>query len=274
MDKIPECPVCKSLTLKFAFTPAIQPEFSRSYYLCSDCDLLVSNLDFEGVLGKRASFGYYESLDTENIAAKFERVMALSPERSDNWTRVRRILQTVSDVRTSFGLVLGNKALDIGSGTGVFAARLLKEDPQWSIDCIEPDARACKHISEAVGVKAICGILEDCKDLGKYDLICMNRVLEHLPKPDRTIEFLDANLAIGGLIYIEVPDIVCYDKFGPSASEFGVEHLTIWSPRSLGILLKNSGFIDLVSGRFLEPSGKISAVVFAARVKDLRVMTR
>jgi SAM-dependent methyltransferase len=240
--------------------------------LCDGCQLLVSDLDFEKILGARASSGYYESLDTENIKSKFQRVMSMGPKESDNWTRVRRILKNISEFQSSFGLVQGRRALDIGSGTGVFAARLLMEDSSWSVDCVEPDPRACLHIQEVVSNASVfCGTLGQCENLQTYDLITLNRVLEHLPDPLIIVRQIKTLLNPGGVVYIEVPDLVCYSLFGADAPEFGVEHLSIWSPQALICLIHQSGLIDLQTARYHEPSGKISSVIYATNLADLKV---
>jgi len=254
-----------------SFHPEIQPEYPRRYHLCNNCQLLVSDLDFEAILGSKASSGYYESVDTENLENKFKRVMAMDVHQSDNWVRVKRVLNYIAEFQQSFGLVRGHNSLDIGSGTGVFAARLMLEDPAWSVDCVEPDPRACEHIKLSTSASVFCGILEDCKDLRKYDLISLNRVLEHLPSPLQTMQHIKSLLSPGGIVYVEVPDLICYDLFGAKAPEFGVEHLTIWSPVALLKLLKRCGLTGLCSLRTKEPSGKISSTVFAANIQDIEV---
>lgn len=256
------------------FQPTIQAEVPRSYLECPDCDLWVSDLDFASVLGDSASRGYYEAIDTENLEAKFERVMAMGLEQSDNWGRVLRYKAFVSDLRSQYGLVKACRLLDVGSGSGVFAARWQIEGPEWSITCLEPDSRACEWIKQKTNCHTICGTISQLPAKDTFDMITLNRVLEHLPNPLQSVRELVNHLAPGGVLALEVPDRVCYAKYGAGASEFGLEHLTIWSVPSLLKLMSASGLVGLRAGCFSEPSGKISAVVVGARLVDMEVRER
>lgn len=49
------------------------------------------------------------------------------------------------------------------------------------------------------------GVLTDIRGMGRWDVIVMSHVLEHLPDPEGALEILHENLADGGLVWLEVP---------------------------------------------------------------------
>ena len=71
---------------------------------------------------------------------------------------------------------------------------------------------------------------------GKFDLICMAHVLEHIPDPIDYLETLrETYLASDGWLLLEVPNLYIHDSFE-------VAHLSSFSPHTFRQIAQRSGF--------------------------------
>src|SRR5262249_61602827 len=136
--------------------------------------------------------------------ARLERILALPPERSDNAGRVARIIR-FAESRFD-GRKAGGRLLDVGAGIGVFAATM--KAAGWSVVAVEPDPRTAHHLRECVGVEAHARPIAalDPAEVGRFDIVTFNKVLEHVEDPIALLTAAHPLLAPVGLVYREVPD--------------------------------------------------------------------
>ena len=100
-------------------------------------------------------------------------------------------------------------------------------------------------------------------DLGRFGLITLNKVLEHVPRPVAMLARTRHYLEPGGVVYVELPDTAAADDpAGPGREEFFIEHLFVFSPASLALLARRAGFDVQLLERIREPSGKYTVVAF------------
>jgi hypothetical protein len=93
----------------------------------------------------------------------------------------------------------------------------------------------------------ICAYQKTIKELtdwkGKYDLIVMTSVLEHVMDVDGALKIIRNLMEPGARLYIEVPDITRYkDCSGAGFSLFSMEHINYWSPKSFEAMMIRNGF--------------------------------
>ncbi|MFH1537399.1 MAG: class I SAM-dependent methyltransferase [bacterium] len=205
--------------------------------------------------------------DEEGIRAAFERIISLPPEKSDNTGRVNRILRFAdSHFPAKGGPDTPRSILDVGSGLCVFLYLMKKAG--WDGTALDPDPRSVSHAREAVGVKAICGDfprLED--DIGGFDVITFNKVLEHVEDPVSMLAASGNYLNKGGVVYVEVPDGECAISDGPGRQEFFIDHFHVFSMASLAFLAGKAGFTVVEMERLREPSAKFTLRAFLTRSK-------
>lgn len=237
--------------------------YSRAFEQCSVCGhaFAVHALDLAGLY----SGGYVDSSygSTEQMRRTFDRIMGLPPEASDNAGRTARIDDFMRRVRP--GLMKdtsGRCLLDIGAGLGVFPWRMTQGG--WSCVAVDPDPRAAARLERELGLRAVCGdyLMLDRERLGHFDLVTFNKVLEHVKEPVAMLSVARDNVAVDGHVYIELPDIAAADE-GATREEFFLEHFHVFSPASLEMLLRRSGFSLIELGRLREPSGKFTLYAFA-----------
>jgi SAM-dependent methyltransferase len=258
------CPLCGAEPLEPAFSydepPAgetsfgLSPEeYRREYLRCPRCGHYLARL---AIPVERLYTGAYVDATYDSAAGlerTYRRIMDLPPERSDNHQRVARIVERLGT---------SGSVLDVGSGLGVFPARMAQRG--WRVTALDPDERAVEHTRAVVGVEAVRADFLKAGDLGRFDLVTLNKVLEHVPDPvamlARTHEFLNP----AGAVYVEVPDAegAAADPDGPGREEFFIEHLHVFSERSLRRLAELAGFDADAVEQLREPSGKYTLVAF------------
>ncbi|MBI5413113.1 class I SAM-dependent methyltransferase [Candidatus Peregrinibacteria bacterium] len=199
---------------------------------------------------------------------KYEKVMSLPPEKSDNAQRVIRIHNFIASwPQINPGAV--SKVLDIGAGTGVFLARFLEEAKKrkynWNGVAVESDPIASDHLRSLKLFDVIEGEFPiSGSPLNNFDLCTLNKIVEHIPEP---VQFLkkvaEALSPKSGLLYIEVPDELTINYRPPVDNILGSLHRHLYNPRSLAYLLDAAGFETIEVVRLFEPSGKISVAAFA-----------
>ena len=95
--------------------------------------------------------------------------------------------------------------LDIGSGPGLFLS--VGSNRGWHVTGIEPNDKAAKHSNDiGLDVKNLMYTREVAAQLGKYDVVNLSLVLEHISDPIAMIKLVNSQLNEGGLICIVVPN--------------------------------------------------------------------
>jgi SAM-dependent methyltransferase len=265
------CPLCDGEEHELVFRYVARPQgetdfgirpkdYRREFWRCARCGLMTGIMDldpaelYEGPYVD-ATYG------RKGLAETFERIMLLPPERSDNAQRVQRIEEEL-------GPGGARTVLDVGSGIGVFPARM--KEAGWRCTALDPDPRTTEHLRHEIGVEAVRADFMDAPDLGSFSLISLNKVLEHVPNPVDMLRRCRRFLAPDGTVYVEVPDgeAAAADPEGSDREEFFIEHLWAFSPASLEHLAEKAGFAADRVERIREPSGKYTLFAFLRLAGD------
>jgi SAM-dependent methyltransferase len=146
-----------------------------------------------------------------------------------------------------------SRILDCGCGTGGFLA-FLKENGYEKAIGIDPSP-ACARAARERG--ADCredgAFSQDPAYGGRFDMIVLSHVLEHILDAGRALGNLLTMLAPGGHIYIEVPDAARYGDvdFSPYFF-FTYEHLAHYGKRTLENLAAAHGVRQVAGGAYLK----------------------
>ena len=130
--------------------------------------------------------------------------------------------------------------LDVGSGLCVFL-HLVKNITDWNCTALDPDHRqfSCTRIC-----RCKCytwGLYADLDELKNYEIITFNKVLEHVTNPIEMLRKAKGLLALGGFVYIELPDGTMAKKDSLQREEFYIEHLHVFSIASVAVLMEKLG---------------------------------
>ncbi len=249
------------LEIKFQFSS--NEPYRRKIQQCDACGHFRSVHTMD--TSKLYSEDYVSSTygDEKGLLKTFNRIISLEPSKSDNLRRVARINEFASK---HFSSRLPNhqqlSVLDVGSGLCVFLYAMKKEG--WDCTALDPDARSVKHAADVVGVKTVQGDFMILTDLGRFDLVTFNKVLEHVEDPVAMLGKSKHSLNKNGFVYVEVPDGEAASAEGPDREEFAIDHIHIFSPTSLSLLATQAGFKVLTIERLQEPSTKYTLRAFLA----------
>jgi SAM-dependent methyltransferase len=134
--------------------------------------------------------------------AVFDRMAAIDAE---HWWFVGR-RRIVAHAIAGLSPALPEKAriLEVGCGTG---SNLLMLRGFGRVDAIEPDPAARRLATERAGIDVGGGLLPDGVRLadGRYDLIVLLDVLEHVERDHASLAALRAKLKPGGRLLLTVP---------------------------------------------------------------------
>lgn len=232
--------------------------YRRTIWRCDQCGHFISVHDMN--LQKLYEGAYVDaSYGPDGLEEAFNRINALDETESDNANRVRRIL---GFSETHFSDRPGRSVLDVGSGLCVFLYRM--REAGWDCTAVDPDVRAVQHAEEVVGVRGVCGDFMTLSELGRFDLVTFNKVLEHVENPvamlSRGRDFVGAE----GVVYVELPDGECAAREGFQREEFFVEHLHVFSMDSMTRLAELAGYRVVSAERLREPSSKFTLRAFLA----------
>ncbi|MFH0899278.1 MAG: class I SAM-dependent methyltransferase [Pseudomonadota bacterium] len=176
--------------------------------------------------------------------------LTFDPGTGTNETRSTKIVEWLTAARV---LPESGRLLDIGCGNGAFLRAFGARHPRhprhqgWEMTGLELDGRNQRAIESIPGVTGLhVGPVESLT--GRFDLIALIHVLEHVPRPARFLASLTRNLEPDGLLLIEVPDI--------EQSPFDIliaDHCTHFAADALHELLASAGFESLATRADLVP---------------------
>lgn len=114
------------------------------------------------------------------------------------------------------------RLLDVGSGPGFFVKTAVEQG--WQAEGIEPSRQAAAH-ARGMGLTITEGFFgrETAKQLGRFDAVHMNNMLEHVPDPAALVEAARDLLEPGGVLCVGVPN-----DFSPLQSAAAASGMTPW----------------------------------------------
>jgi SAM-dependent methyltransferase len=140
------------------------------------------------------------------------------------------------------------RILDIGSGPGFFLLR--GKERGWDTLGIEPSVKAVEH-SRGLGLNIVEDFLDakTASALGKFDVVHMSEVLEHIPNPKGMLQLAYDLLNPEGLVCVVVPnDYNPIQKMLASSCGYNPwwvvppHHINYFDFTSLSRLLREVGF--------------------------------
>lgn len=116
---------------------------------------------------------------------------------------------------------------------------------------VDPSPRCVAQASAygRIRLGSLDHLAEAVQDLGQFDLVVLSHVLEHVRDFGLALRMLKEVVAIGGCLYVEVPDATRYaDHFVTPFHYFDTEHINHFSLSTLGRALAAAGFVEREKG--------------------------
>ena len=174
------------------------------------------------------------------------------------------------------------KLLDIGAGAGIFAELAAKNN--WFVTAVD-NAIDIDRFKNNHMVRAIKGKVEQLTKGELFDIVTLWDVIEHSTNPVELIHCAKQYIKNGGWIVIESGNYKSADRLAGGISHwiYQLDHRWYFSPESIELLLKSSGFSGFkFSDKVLRPDwngsvnykGPSSLHVLKSIIKDPLHLTR
>jgi 2-polyprenyl-3-methyl-5-hydroxy-6-metoxy-1,4-benzoquinol methylase len=129
------------------------------------------------------------------------------------------------------------RTLDVGCGSGVLAAQL-ETAFGWTVDATDLNMPALERCTPRRGRTLYYDLTEERPELvGRYDVLTLFDVLEHLTQPRALVRSAVRHLKPGGLLLVNVPA----DPMLMSAYDRAVGHVRRYTTASLASELEGAG---------------------------------
>lgn len=196
------CPVCASTGIAKIITAKDYTVSNEEFEIfhCANCQLrFTQDTPDAAAIGK-----YYKSEDyishTDTSKGLINRIYQLVRKISNR--QKRKLIERVT------GITDGN-LLDIGSGTGYFAAEM--KNAGWQVTGLEPDADARKIAEEVNKTNLASTDIFFQLPANNFDVITLWHVLEHVHDLKNYVRQCKVLLKENGKMFVAVPDYNSYD---------------------------------------------------------------
>jgi SAM-dependent methyltransferase len=238
------CAICQhSLLLVDDDYPGYQEPHAYSIYKCQNCDtnvaspLSVENSIYD-LIYKQADHlpGYYRySRYAEKVLSENNPLNYLASKEEMYWG-VKQCLEEVKNTTDDISHVL-----EIGSGLGYLTYSLNKSG--INARGIDISETAVDNATKKYGDLFLCKDIYELSEAeeGKYSLIIMTEVLEHIPDPISFVTKLTKLLKVGGTLFITTPNKSYFDGHAVWETDAPPIHLWWFSRKSIEYIAEKAG---------------------------------
>ncbi len=230
-EETSSCPGCESKNKKYKFS-----KYDMKFDQCLNCQTIFMNprpkeTSMNIYYATSRNYKYWaENIFPESSQARTELICIPSINR------IKRIIEPYNKLRNL-------NVLEIGPGFGIFANQCIKDKVFSSYEVIEPTPSLAQHCKD-IGIKVHETNIEKFSSKKKYQLVCAFEVIEHLYDPSILVKSCYELLSNDGFLVLSCPNGIGFDTkmlgaFSPSVDN---EHVNLFSPEGLEILLKNNNF--------------------------------
>jgi SAM-dependent methyltransferase len=168
--------------------------------VCGQCGLIQKSLDARWQAACDAIYGGY---DLYHQSGGGEQVI-INASAGSGSPRSQQIIQQMQ----RRGLIgARGKLLDVGCGNGAMLQSFSNLCPGWHLEASELSDRFRERVLSIPRVQAFHSTTPEEID-GRFDMVSLLHVLEHIPDPVAVLRSLHDRLAPGGVVLVQVPNLV------------------------------------------------------------------
>lgn len=225
-----KCTACGSLEV----SPYLS-KFGLDMSRCSDCGLLFTwPIPTPKSIASRYSADWFEKEYLPSYG-----INPAAPNLTHLAARYAHELDPAEKYR------LNNNILDVGAGAGLLLSQAKTRG--WNVFGVELSDFGPEYAKEKFGIKINQGTLLDNKFEGSFfDVVIFQDTIEHVPNPAELLNEINRILRPGGLIIISTPNFNSIGRrvLGRAWALISpAEHLCLFTPHTLKVILNNNNFI-------------------------------
>ncbi|MDP8265655.1 MAG: class I SAM-dependent methyltransferase [Candidatus Aceula meridiana] len=252
------CPLCDSQknTKLFLGKDYLYSKEEFSVVKCHDCGLQYTN----PCVKEDQIASYYYSGYSSRMNSKLPNFY------KGEWGRLQRFFGNIHfTILELMRSINARKVLEIGPGNGRLLYFLKAQG--YDVSGVELDSDLARNIWD-MGIPCYCGNLDTVMDeIGgkKFDLIILCQTFEHLYDPKKTLKNIHSLLAEKGYLYMALPnsgsiEAKLFDKFWRGLDL--PRHIVHYDKKTVGKILRKSGFDVLRQGDLIFPSSFVESIGF------------
>ncbi|MCM8530270.1 MAG: class I SAM-dependent methyltransferase [Lentisphaeraceae bacterium] len=224
----------------------------RSWYECLECSLRYRNPTLTNVeltlLYKNYEEDVFKSTTPDEY---FDKIISFPPERSENTQKTIWLKQEIAHIAPHLDLEQ-LRILDVGCGGGTLLYSLKQEFRTSECFGVELNPSYAQLAARRSGATVLNNEFKPNLFGERFDLIILAKVLEHIPEPQKFIEYLASDLRDEGLLFLEVPDIIDFKNLDADHPRFYIPHL-FYFPLSVFEKMAEKANLELVNSRTIIP---------------------
>jgi 2-polyprenyl-3-methyl-5-hydroxy-6-metoxy-1,4-benzoquinol methylase len=228
MNKLKNCPYCKSFELKDFATARYWQIVKLNFVECQKCGLIFTDP--------------MPSLEIIYEGNRALNILHTSRGTLSQYRGGKEYAHSLKRIKKE-GILL-----DIGCAEGIFL-KGVEDNSSWKAEGLEIIKSAVDFANKILNVKVIQGTLETIEDKDDYyDHLRMNNVIEHVQDPVVFLNKANSILKKGGTIYCTTPNGVQDGAILKVANKNGFEinllenHFFYYPPKTLRNIFESSGF--------------------------------
>jgi len=228
------CPVCFSKDSKHIFTQSfgknnvISVMESYDVVVCRTC-----GLGYADNIPSQEEFNNYYALMSKYEFDNKDGIVA-----QDYITQYTKIVDFIIPHISNTDA----RILDIGCSTGALLS-VFKNKGYQNLLGLDPSVSCVRVVNKLYGIPAVVGDISSFSDSGKFDIVMLSAVLEHLVDFEYSMQKIQDLMSDNGLLFIEAPDVERFHEFiSAPFQQFSVEHINYFSKTSILNLLAAYSF--------------------------------
>ena len=230
-----DCVVCGSQRISYALSHG-----GYRIVRCADCGVMFTNPQPSDAELTAIYNSEYFLGGQDDAARQVMRTMKRATAR-----------EYLSHIRRYHGLENGS-LLEIGCGDGDFLVEA--EEAGFQVTGVDYSPAAVEQAAARLRKgRVLCGELEDSGlPNSQFDVCVLSDVIEHVRDPQAFLRNIHRLLTPNGTLFIATPSLASWSAklLRHNWMEFKPEHLTYFDPKTIQIILRNTGFheINVASG--------------------------
>jgi SAM-dependent methyltransferase len=198
----------------------------------------ITNSDYgkTGELSKCADCGFIQCTDKTDVIQFYEDLEDHEYEKTRNERAIqeRKLVQMIKEIKPE------GRFLDIGAGSGIMVEEALKLG--YDAIGVEP-SKWLQNIAVKRGLPIHLGVFPSEEITGKFDVIALVDVIEHVNNPVELIQEISKALKEDGVLMVITPNVKSFVAKSLKWKwwHFRIAHIGYFDPKTLELLGENAG---------------------------------